>query len=146
MSDERAIEQERFAELSRTGDPALRNQLVEDYLWLARHCARRFAGRGESPDDLNQVAMMALVRAVDRFDPSLKVRFATFAVPTMVGELRRPFRDKTWSVRVSRRLKDLHLELKAASEPLSNELGRAPTSTEPAARAEERRVGKKSRR
>src|SRR3546814_8770307 len=62
-----------------------------------------------SSDDLNQVAMMALVRAVDRFDPSFKVRFATFAVPTMVGELRRHFRDKTWSVRVSRRLKDLHL-------------------------------------
>src|SRR3546814_20404494 len=76
MADERAIEQERFAELSRTGDPALRNQLVEDYLWLARHCARRFAGRGESPDDLNPVAMMALVRAVDRFAPSFKVRFA----------------------------------------------------------------------
>src|SRR3546814_7240030 len=73
---------------------------------------------------------MALVRAVDRFDPSLKVRFATFAVPTMVGELRRHFRDKTWSVRVSRRLKDLHLELKAASEQLSHDLGRAPTVDE----------------
>lgn len=130
MPDERQIEHERFAELCRTGDPVLRNQLVEDYLWLARHCARRFAGRGEPPDDLNQVATMALVRAVDRFDPTFKVRFATFAVPTMVGELRRHFRDKTWSLRVSRRLKDLHLELKAASEHLSHDLGRAPTVDE----------------
>lgn len=130
MPDERQIEQERFAELCRTGDPGLRNQLVEDYLWLARHCARRFAGRGESPEDLNQVAMMALVRAVDRFDPAFNVRFATFAVPTMVGELRRHFRDRTWSLRVSRRLKDLHLELKAASEQLSHDLGRAPTVDE----------------
>jgi RNA polymerase sigma-B factor len=130
MPDEREIEQERFAELCRTGDPALRNELVEEYLWLARHCARRFAGRGEAPDDLNQVAMMALVKAVDRFDPSFKVRFATFAVPTMIGELRRHFRDRTWSLRVSRRLKDLHLELKAASEQLSHDLGRAPTVDE----------------
>jgi RNA polymerase sigma-B factor len=130
MPDEREIEQERFAELRRTDDQALRNELVEEYLWLARHCARRFAGRGEAPDDLNQVAMMALVKAVDRFDPSFKVRFATFAVPTMIGELRRHFRDRTWSLRVSRRLKDLHLELKAASEQLAHDLGRAPTVDE----------------
>ena len=97
--------------LRRTSDPALRDALIEDHLWLARHCARRFAGRGESPDDLLQVANLALVNAVDRFDPTFRVRFATFAVPTIVGELRRHFRDRTWSVRVSRRLKDLHLEL-----------------------------------
>lgn len=130
MSDERQVEQERFAKLCSTGDPALRNELVEEYMWLARHCARRFSGRGESPEDLDQVAMMALVRAVDRFDPEFNVRFATFAVPTMVGELRRHFRDRTWSLRVSRRLKDLHLELKAASEHLSHDLGRAPTIDE----------------
>jgi RNA polymerase sigma-B factor len=130
MPDEREIEQERFAELCRTGDPKLRNELVEEYLWLARHCARRFSGRGEAAEDLTQVAMMALVRAVDRFDPSFNVRFATFAVPTMVGELRRHFRDKTWSMRVSRRLKDLHLELKAASEQLAHDLGRSPTVDE----------------
>jgi RNA polymerase sigma-B factor len=130
MPDEREIEQKRFAELCASGDPELRNQLVEDYMWLARHCARRFAGRGEPSEDLTQVAMMALVRAVDRFDPSFSVRFATFAVPTMIGELRRHFRDKTWSLRVSRRLKDLHLELKAASEHLAHDLGRAPTVDE----------------
>ncbi len=130
MPDDRAIEQERFAQLRKTSDPALRAQLVEDHLWLARHCARRFSGRGESPDDLLQVANLALVNAVDRFDPSFKVRFATFAVPTIVGELRRHFRDRTWSVRVSRRLKDLHLELKAASEQLAHDLGRSATVQE----------------
>ncbi len=130
MPEEREIEQERFAELRRTSDVALRSRLIEDHLWLARHCARRFSGRGESPDDLNQVANMALVKAVDRFDPTFRVRFATFAVPTIIGELRRHFRDRTWSMRVSRRLKDLHLELKAASEQLSHDLGRSPSVDE----------------
>jgi RNA polymerase sigma-B factor len=130
MPDEREIEQAAFAELRRTGDPKLRDKLVEDNLWLARHCARRFAGRGESADDLGQVANLALVKAVDRFDPSFQVRFTTFAVPTIVGELRRHFRDRTWSMRVSRRLKDLHLELKAASEHLAHDLGRSPTVDE----------------
>jgi RNA polymerase sigma-B factor len=130
MPDEREIEQELFIELRRTSDSALRDRLIEDHLWLARHCARRFSGRGESPDDLLQVANMALVKAVDRFDPTFKVRFATFAVPTIVGELRRHFRDRTWSMRVSRRLKDLHLELKAASEQLSHDLGRSPSVDE----------------
>ncbi len=128
--DDRENEQAAFTELRRNGDRALRDRLVEDNLWLARHCARRFSGRGESHDDLLQVANMALVKAVDRFDPEFKVRFATFAVPTIVGELRRHFRDRTWSMRVSRRLKDLHLELKAASEHLSHDLGRAPTVDE----------------
>ena len=128
--DDREVEQERFKELRKTADPALRDRLIEDHLWLARHCARRFSGRGEPPDDLEQVANMALVKAVDRFDPEFKVRFATFAVPTMMGELRRHFRDRTWSMRVSRRLKDLHLELKSVSEHLSHDLGRAPTMDE----------------
>jgi RNA polymerase sigma-B factor len=130
MSDDRQIEQAEFAELARTGDAKLRGELVEKHLWLARHCARRFAGRGESVDDLVQVANLALVKAVDRFDPTFHVRFTTFAVPTIVGELRRHFRDRTWSMRVSRRLKDLHLELKAASEQLAHDLGRSPTVDE----------------
>jgi RNA polymerase sigma-B factor len=130
MPDDREIEQQQFAELRRTGDPRLRDRLVEDHLWLARHCARRFSGRGESADDLIQVANLALVKAVDRFDPSFQVRFTTFAVPTIIGELRRHFRDRTWSMRVSRRLKDLHLELKAASEQLAHDLGRAATVDE----------------
>lgn len=128
--DEREHEQRRFSELRRGESSVLRDQLIEEHLWLARHCARRFSGKGESPDDLMQVASMALVKAVDRFDPTFKVRFATFAVPTITGELRRHFRDRTWSMRVSRRLKDLHLELKSASEHMAHDLGRAPTVDE----------------
>jgi RNA polymerase sigma-B factor len=130
MPVDRHVEQERFRELRRTDDPALRDRLVEDNLWIARHAARRFAGRGEQADDLLQVASLALVKAVDRFDPELNLRFATFAMPTIVGELRRHFRDRTWSMRVSRRLKDLHLELRAASEELTHVLGHAPSVSE----------------
>jgi RNA polymerase sigma-B factor len=128
--DDRLREQERFTRLRDTDDPRLRNELIEEYLWLARHCSRRFADKGELRDDLEQVASLALVKSVDRFDPSFGVRFSTFAVPTITGELRRHFRDRTWSVRVTRRLKDLHLELKAANELLSQDLGRAPTVDE----------------
>lgn len=130
MPADRDVEQQRFRKLRETGDPALRDRLVEDNLWIARHAARRFAGRGEPADDLLQVASLALVKAVDRFDPELSVRFTTFAMPTIVGELRRHFRDRTWSMRVSRRLKDLHLELRAASEELTHSLGRPPSLAE----------------
>ncbi len=130
MPADREEEQQRFRELRRTEDPALRDAIVADHLWLARHGARRFSGRGESPDDLFQVASLALVNAVDRFDPDVDVRFSTYAMPTIVGELRRHFRDRTWSMRVSRRLKDLHLELRSAKEELTHLLERAPTVEE----------------
>jgi RNA polymerase sigma-B factor len=126
----REAERQAFLTLRRTQDPAIRDQLVEDHLWLARHAARRFAGRGELSDDLLQVASFALVKAVDRFDPAQGTRFATYAMPTMLGELRRHFRDKTWSMRVSRRLKDLHIDLRTAREALTNSLGRTPTVDE----------------
>jgi RNA polymerase sigma-B factor len=128
--DDREREQERFRLLRETEDPRLRDELIEEHLWLARHCARRFADKGEARDDLEQVASLALVKSVDRFDPTFGVRFSTFAVPTITGELRRHFRDRTWSVRVTRRLKELHLELKAANELLSQDLGRAPSVDE----------------
>jgi RNA polymerase sigma-B factor len=127
---ERADELELFTRLRATGDPVLRERLIEDHLWLARHLARRFAGRGEPSEDLVQVASFALVNAVDRFDTDQNVRFSTFAMPTILGELRRHFRDRTWSMRVSRRLKDLHLELRSATEHLTHELGRSPTIDE----------------
>jgi RNA polymerase sigma-B factor len=130
LADDREIEQKRFRALRENEDPVLRERLIEDYLWIARHGARRFAGRGESTDDLLQVASLALVKAVDRFDPEMNLRFATFAMPTIVGELRRHFRDRTWSMRVSRRLKDLHLELRSASELLTHELGHPPSVSE----------------
>ena len=130
MPTDRETERERFRELRRTKDSALRDTIIEDYLWLARHGARRFNGRGENPDDLFQVASFALLNAVDRFDPELGIRFSTYAMPTIIGELRRHFRDRTWSMRVSRRLKDLHLELRAAKEELTHLLNRAPTVDE----------------
>ena len=130
MPTDRELERERFQELRKRAQPAVRDAIVADYLWLARHGARRFAGRGEPRDDLLQVASLALVNAVDRFDPEMGVRFATFAMPTIVGELRRHFRDRSWSVRVARRLKDLHVELRSAKEELTHHLGRAPTVDE----------------
>jgi RNA polymerase sigma-B factor len=117
---------EGFFELQRTGDPIKRNQLVEEHRWIAVHCARRFANRGEAMDDLTQVAMLGLVLAVDRFDPDQGVQFSTFAVPTILGELRRHFRDRTWPLRVTRRVKELHLAVSAATEQLCHELGRPP--------------------
>ncbi|MFZ6005619.1 MAG: SigB/SigF/SigG family RNA polymerase sigma factor [Actinomycetota bacterium] len=129
-ASERDTEKERFRALRETGDAALRDEIVEDYLWIAHHAARRFAGRGEAAEDLFQVASLGLVNAVDRFDPERNVRFATFAMPTAVGELRRHFRDRTWSVKVSRRVKDLHLEIRAASEQLTHLLSRRPTVEE----------------
>ncbi len=130
MPRDRDEERELFRKLRSSEDPALRDEVVTDHLWLARHAARRFSGRGEAPDDLFQVASLALVNAVDRFDPEMEVRFSTYAMPTIVGELRRHFRDRTWSMRVSRRLKDLHLELRSAKEELTHLLDRAPTVDE----------------
>jgi len=117
-------ELERFAEYRRTGDRTLRNALVHDHRWIAVHCARRFAHRGEPMDDLLQVAQLGLLKAVERFDPSYRVVFATYAMPTVTGELRRHFRDHTWPVRVPRRVKELYLELSACIELLGHELGR----------------------
>jgi RNA polymerase sigma-B factor len=115
---------ERFAEFRRTGDRSIRNALVRDHHWIAVHCARRFAHRGEPMDDLMQVAQLGLLKAVERFDPAYRVVFATFAMPTVTGELRRHFRDHTWPVRVPRRVKEMYLELSACIETLGHELGR----------------------
>lgn len=120
----------RFAELQRTGDRALRNALVTEHLSLAEACARRFANRGEPLDDLEQVAMVGLVKAVERFDPRQGVPFAGFAVPTITGELRRHFRDATWALKVPRGAKDLHVKIPTAVERLQTSLGRPPTPTE----------------
>lgn len=121
---------DRFVELARTGDPTIRGELVEAHMGLARHLAGRFAQRGESYDDLVQVASMALVHAVDRFDPTMGVAFSTFATRTILGELKRHFRDKAWAVRAPRRIQELYIELNALVGQLSQELGRSPSIKE----------------
>src|SRR5262249_38217880 len=97
--------------------------------------ARRFVHRGEPLDDLRQVALIGLVKAVERFDPERGLQFSSFATPTITGELRRHFRDKGWAVRVPRRVQELHLELDRTNGTLSQELGRVPTTREIADRA-----------
>ncbi|MBS1692164.1 MAG: RNA polymerase sigma factor SigF [Actinobacteria bacterium] len=110
-----------------------RDRIVERCLPLADHIARRFDGRGEPRDDLVQVARVGLVNAVIRFDVDAGSDFVSFAVPTIMGEVRRHFRDNSWSVKVPRRLKELHLRLGSATADLSQRLGRAPTPSELAA-------------
>jgi RNA polymerase sigma-B factor len=120
----------KFAEFLRTRDRALRDELIAEHLDLAGQIARRFANRGEPHDDLFQVASLALIKAVDRFDPEVGVKFNTFAVKYIVGELKRHFRDRGWAIRAPRRVQELYLELGHHVEQLSQELGRAPTVRE----------------
>ncbi|MGQ0480492.1 MAG: SigB/SigF/SigG family RNA polymerase sigma factor [Pseudonocardia sp.] len=114
----------------------LRDQLVTGYLPVAQHIARRFNHRGEPLDDLVQVATVGLINAVDRFQPDRGSDFFSFAVPTISGEVRRHFRDQGWSMRVPRRLKDLHVSINAVVSEMSQRLGRAPRPSEIAARLE----------
>ncbi len=104
-----------------------RDALVEQHLPLVEHLARRFRNRGEPYDDLVQVATIGLIKSVDRFDLERGVEFSTYATPTIVGEIKRHFRDKGWAVRVPRRLQELRLSLAAATSELSQRNGRAPT-------------------
>lgn len=112
----------------------LRNQLVRMHLPLVEHLARRFRNRGEPLDDLTQVATIGLIKSVDRFDPERGVEFSTYATPTVVGEIKRHFRDKGWAVRVPRRLQELRLSLTTATAELSQRNGRSPTVHELAER------------
>ena len=105
----------------------LRNRLVRMHLPLVEHLARRFRNRGEPLDDLTQVATIGLIKSVDRFDPERGVEFSTYATPTVVGEIKRHFRDKGWAVRVPRRLQELRLSLTTATAELSQQHGRSPT-------------------
>lgn len=114
-------------------DPAARRALVDEYDGLARRLAYRYRGRGEPQDDLEQVARLGLINAIDRFDPDFGVQFATFATRTIVGELKRHLRDKTWSIRVPRSLQELWLEASRAAEDLTHKLNRSPTVDEIAA-------------
>jgi len=121
-----------FAALAaaQAGDPAhaaARDGLVQLHMPLVEHLARRFRNRGEPYDDLVQVATIGLIKAVDRFDSDRGVEFSTYATPTILGEIKRYFRDKGWAIRVPRRLQELRLSLTAATAELTQQLGRAPT-------------------
>ena len=121
------LEQLLFRRYQRDGDLHARRQLIERYLPLARSLARRYERRGESFDDLLQVASLGLVKAIDRFDPERGLSFSSYAVPTMLGELRRYFRDSGWALHVPRDMQERVLKVNAAVERLSGELGRSPS-------------------
>jgi RNA polymerase sigma-B factor len=129
---------DRFADLpaDSTERQQVRGRLVELHLPLVEYLARRFAGRGEPLDDLIQVGTIGLIKAVDRFDRERGVEFSTYATPTVVGEIKRHFRDKGWTVRVPRRLQELRASLSSATADLTQSLGRAPTVAELAGQLE----------
>ena len=100
------------------------------HLPLVEHCARRFRNRGEPFEDLVQVGTIGLLKSIDRFDPDRGVEFSTYATPTIIGEIKRYFRDKGWAIRVPRRLQELRLQIGAATAELTQRLGRSPTPRE----------------
>src|SRR5437762_2198366 len=112
------------------GDAAARDRLAEEMLPLARALAGRYAGRGEPLDDLVQVACIGIMKAIDGFDLDRDVRFSSYATPTVLGEIKRHFRDRTWALRVPRGLQELQLEVAKHRDRLTNELGRSPTVQE----------------
>jgi len=111
-----------------------RDALVHLHLPLVEHCARRFRNRGEPYDDLLQVGTIGLLKSIDRFDPDRGVEFSTYATPTIIGEIKRYFRDKGWAIRVPRRLQEMRMMIGAATSELSQSLGRSPTPREIAER------------
>lgn len=124
------IDERAAALFERLPDEEARAELVRLYHPLAEYLARRFAGRGEPLDDLTQVASLGLIKAIDRFDPSRGVKFSTYASATIVGELKRHFRDTGWDVHVPRRLQETGLQVNRTIEDLSQSLGRSPTVPE----------------
>lgn len=119
-----------FARLRETDDPEIRDTLARLHLPLVEYLAKRFKDRGEPLDDLIQVGSVGLLKAIDRFDLDRGVEFSTYATPTIVGELKRYFRDKGWAIRVPRRLQELSLRLNKVVTTLTQELNRSPTVAE----------------
>lgn len=111
-------------------DPALRDELVLAHESLAIYLARKFADRGEPLEDIVQVSQIGLLKAIDRYDATRGIEFTTYATPTIVGEIKRHFRDKLWAIRVPRRLRELNYTLMRAVETLSQQIGRSPTIPE----------------
>ena len=135
-SDRAREERVLFTRLAQRQDAALRDQLVERYLPLARQLARRYQRPDEPLDDLMQVDALGLVKAIDRFDVSREIAFSSYAVPTILGEIKRHFRDRTWAVRVPRDLQELALKVDRIVAELTRELHRQPSVGEIAARAD----------
>lgn len=136
--DEREVDETEVLRLFKriSEDNAARDELVAKFQPLAEYFARRFAGRGEPIEDLNQVASIGLLNAIDRFEPTREVRFATYAAATILGDLKRHLRDKAWAIRVPRPLQELGLRMNRIMPQLSQELGRSPTIQELADRLE----------
>jgi RNA polymerase sigma-B factor len=120
----------RLLEAYRAGDESAREQIIEQFMPLVRKIASRYSGRGEPMEDLVQVGSIGLVLAIERFDVERGVKFTTYAVPTIVGEIQRHFRDRAWAVHVPRRMKELSLKLARTIEASTADLGRAPTIAE----------------
>jgi RNA polymerase sigma-B factor len=134
-SPRRAADERRlFERYRRDGDRAARNAIVERFLPLAHYLARRYRGGGDHADDLVQVASLGLLNAIERFDPDRGIAFSSFAVPTIIGEIKRYFRDKGWAVRVPRELQERSLTVERLADDLERELGRTPTTDQIAAR------------
>ncbi|MCQ4637468.1 SigB/SigF/SigG family RNA polymerase sigma factor [Anaerovorax odorimutans] len=124
------LKEELFNQYQKTKDLSLRNEIVESYLYMVDILIRKYLNKGVEYDDLYQVGAMALISAVERFDPSKGYEFSSFATPTIIGEIKKYFRDKEWSVKVPRRLKELSGKLQSAREELFNSLQRNPTIPE----------------
>lgn len=121
---------EEFQQYAETGDINLRNKIVEENLYMVDILIRKYTGKGVDRDDLYQVGALALIHAVDRFDPSKGFAFSSFATPTILGEIKKYFRDKGWALKVPRRMKEISVMLPRAKEVLSGKLGRTPTVPE----------------
>jgi RNA polymerase sigma-B factor len=132
VNSERAREEDR--ELLRRyhddGDTGAREQLIARHLPLVRSLARRYAGRGEALEDIEQVGAIGLIKAIDRFELAREVSLATYATPNVVGEIKRHFRDKGWAIRVPRALQELNASMSGAIERLTGRLGRSPSIAE----------------
>lgn len=120
----------RDEDASQASRDTARDSLVHLHLPLVEHCARRFRNRGEPFEDLVQVGTIGLIKSVDRFDTERGVEFSTYATPTIIGEIKRYFRDKGWAIRVPRRLQELRMQITAATAELTQSLGRSPTPRE----------------
>lgn len=132
---DKKVTRELFRRYKEEGDEEARNQLVVNHLNLVRYLASKFANRGEQLEDLIQVGTIGLIKAIDRFDPNRGLEFTTYATPTIMGEIKRHFRDKGWSVRVPRRLQELSTRISAITDELTTELHRTPSVAEIAERA-----------